>query len=100
MKSLRISFDSKREPDLRVAFPQWRINQIPQGFAPPFLIPHSSLLTPITPHSFGIASFARDDRSMNQVYSPFQPSLTVPSEPLRCLAMISSAMFFSGVSGS
>ena len=46
------------------------------------------------------ASRARGERSINQVYSPFQPSFTVPSAPLRCLAMMISAMFFSAVSGS
>ena len=48
----------------------------------------------------GTASLARGDMSVNQVYSPFQPSLTVPREPFRCLAMMISAMFLSGVSGS
>ncbi len=46
------------------------------------------------------ASRARGERSINQVYSPFQPNLTVPNAPLRCLAIMTSAMFFSAVSGS
>ena len=48
----------------------------------------------------GAASRARGDKSINQVYSPFQPSFTVPSAPLRCLATMISAIFFSAVSGS
>ena len=49
--------------------------------------------------SAGTASLALGDKSINHVYSPFQPSLTVPSEPFLCLAMISSATFFYSVSG-